>query len=368
MSYQTNFLLLFSIFTCTAAFTLKAAKIYLVAGEDVRIVDNEDEATHCIYGIPFNETDDTILALTFDTHPRKTTCYIGQAAWQHMFQGWNARGSRGKWIAAGLDPAGRKTIAIRIFKRIEGSTDHYQLVKLYSIQTITPTERAGLIETTQEYRPAPEAYPTAIEIAAIPDTGHGAAAAPAEYWGGTWGLRLHVPALEPTPVPAPALTPYQAARALSSMPVPEGITPQQWEGVILSLEATGQLILMNNQLTTEQLRRIITLLPEIIRDSITFLNVPNNQLTALPAEIGNLRNLNDISIYGNQITVLPEEITHLEHLIQIRMDPAVTLPTGLRTYVRIDRVPDPLHPGAHLRQAHSTWGDYWQDRFHFGHS
>lgn len=388
MNYQKSVLLLASIFACVSAFTLEAAKIYLVAGTQVTEIDNEDESKSCIYGTPFDKNDDTILALTFDTNPR-TTCYIGQKDWNETFR--YTTGTRDKWTMGGLDPAERrKTIAMRVFKRMEGSMDHYQLINFYYIQTLTPDQRAQLIGTIREYHRAPEAYPTAAEIAAIPDV------APT-HWrlGGPWepivhtptpvtladieriytlyvqsgnqesfeqfynryrhNIDDHTPGMETTPTVESA--PFQAAR----LPTPEGLTVDQWRRVDNSLRASsGRYLEPNNvNLTNEQLSKIITLLPEVIRDSVTWLDVSNNQLTTLPVEVALLKNLNQINIYGNHITTLPEMVTQLEHLTRLRIDPSVMLPVGLRTSIHIDRVPDLLHPGAHLRHTHSRRNGYW---------
>lgn len=373
MNYQKRFLLLLSIFAYTSLSTLEAVKVYLIAGKYTLSIDNEDATTHCIYGMPFDETDNTLLAFTFDTRPR-STCYIGQAAWLAMFQEPQAQNLRAKWMTDGLCPASRKVIGMRIFKRISGLTSFYNLENFYYIQTLTSEQRAQLIGATREYHRLPDAPLTAVERAAIPDTlrtdtgeefygdDFGTTyfiprGQPVAYENGSHRSTTHTVTYPPIPMPAPEFTPYQAARELRAMPVPEWLTADQWERMTVSLEANSgdTLRLGATNLTSEQLRRIIVFLPEILRDSIKILDIPNNQLTTLPPEIATLRNLRAIYIYGNQIANLPEEITHLNHLTELLIDPHVVLPTGLIPSMRIDRVPDPLHPGAHLSYGH---GDF----------
>jgi internalin A len=73
------------------------------------------------------------------------------------------------------------------------------------------------------------------------------------------------------------------------------------------LKSLTTLDLGGNQLTT--------LLPEIGElKSLTTLNLWDNQLTALPLEIGELKSLTTLNLIGNQLTALPLEIGELTSL------------------------------------------------------
>ncbi|MHC1596479.1 MAG: COR domain-containing protein [Candidatus Syntropharchaeales archaeon] len=70
------------------------------------------------------------------------------------------------------------------------------------------------------------------------------------------------------------------------------------------------LSLWRNQLTT--------LPPEIAKlDNLVYLDLGNNQLAALPPEIGELTNLTTLEIKGSQLVALPPEITKLDNLVYL---------------------------------------------------
>ncbi|MDD3247590.1 MAG: COR domain-containing protein [Methanosarcina sp.] len=70
------------------------------------------------------------------------------------------------------------------------------------------------------------------------------------------------------------------------------------------------LFMDNSQLTS--------LPPEIFElKNLTELYIHNNQLTSLPPEISELKNLTELYISGNQLTSLPPEISELKNLIQL---------------------------------------------------
>ncbi|MFN5836147.1 MAG: leucine-rich repeat domain-containing protein, partial [Pseudanabaena sp.] len=43
----------------------------------------------------------------------------------------------------------------------------------------------------------------------------------------------------------------------------------------------------------------------------------NNQLTSIPAEIGNLTNITELDLSYNQLTSLPPEIANLQNLVRL---------------------------------------------------
>ncbi len=115
---------------------LDAKKIFLMAGKNqVSVIDNEDESTHCVFGISFDEREERLLAITFDTNPM-TTCYIGQQTWQQMLEA--PSNIREKWLENGLDPAGRKVKSVQLFKRIEQSPDSYGLLEDINLLPANP--------------------------------------------------------------------------------------------------------------------------------------------------------------------------------------------------------------------------------------
>ena len=70
-----------------------------------------------------------------------------------------------------------------------------------------------------------------------------------------------------------------------------------------------QLYLRNNQLSSARLDWQLTQSPNIVSGF--------NQLTALPESLGNLLNLQELSLDGNQLTALPESLGNLQGLQRI---------------------------------------------------
>ena len=92
--------------------------------------------------------------------------------------------------------------------------------------------------------------------------------------------------------------------------------------------------LNDRRLTHTELAAIIDALPQIIRESIIFLNVHENQLTALPDTIEQLTALQSLVVDGNQLTALPETISNIRTLREILIDHGVHIPS-LRTEVQV---------------------------------
>jgi Leucine-rich repeat (LRR) protein len=51
--------------------------------------------------------------------------------------------------------------------------------------------------------------------------------------------------------------------------------------------------------------------------SLTFLDLPGNQLTAVPESTGNLTALTSLDLSGNQLTAIPESIGNLTALTSL---------------------------------------------------
>ncbi|WP_353931895.1 COR domain-containing protein [Okeanomitos corallinicola TIOX110] len=87
------------------------------------------------------------------------------------------------------------------------------------------------------------------------------------------------------------------------------------------LSNLNELDLSNNQLTT---------LPAVIGQlsNLSWLDLSNNQLTTLPAVIGQLSHLNQLYLSDNQLTTLPAEIGQLSHLswLDLSNNQLTTLP------------------------------------------
>jgi len=81
---------------------------------------------------------------------------------------------------------------------------------------------------------------------------------------------------------------------------------------ISELKNLTYLDISSNQLTS--------LPPEISElKNLTYLNISENQLTSLPPEISELKNLNILYIYRNQLTSLPPEISELKNLTYLNI-------------------------------------------------
>ncbi|MGD8762363.1 MAG: P-loop NTPase fold protein [Desulfobacteraceae bacterium] len=78
-------------------------------------------------------------------------------------------------------------------------------------------------------------------------------------------------------------------------------------------ESIGQLT--NLQFLTLEANRLSTLPESVGRmTNLQFLNLDANQLTTLPESIGQLTNLQTLNLYANQLTTLPESIGQLTNL------------------------------------------------------
>lgn len=143
-----------------------------------------------------------------------------------------------------------------------------------------------------------------------------------------------------SPIGIATYTPLQhALEALDKMPAPTSIDPEVWQKMSIYGNADGYVLSIDNTaLTTDQFRKIIDILPEVVQNAIVILCVSYNQLTEFPAEVARFKNLRSILAHNNQLTRLPAEITDLKYLTYLSIDPTVTLPIGLRSAVAVFRV------------------------------
>jgi len=94
---------------------------------------------------------------------------------------------------------------------------------------------------------------------------------------------------------------------------------------ITELKNLRKLDISGNQLTS--------LPPEITElKNLTTLDISNNQLTSLPPEIKELKNLTELNISGNQLTSLPLEIKELKNLktLDISRNQLTSLPPEIK--------------------------------------
>ncbi len=61
-------------------------------------------------------------------------------------------------------------------------------------------------------------------------------------------------------------------------------------------------------------KEVLRVIEEAARNELTELDLSNNQLETLPAEIGQLKNLTALNLAANQLKTLPAEIEKLKNL------------------------------------------------------
>jgi len=64
------------------------------------------------------------------------------------------------------------------------------------------------------------------------------------------------------------------------------------------------------------------------------LNLQDNQLVSLPAEIGHLRSLRELNLGGNQLTTMPAEIGQLPSLKKLYLLRKVSCPASNKLSAR----------------------------------
>lgn len=341
--------------------TVEAKKIFLFAGKDhVSVVDTEDEKNYCIYGIPFE--DHTLLAVTFDARPM-TTCYIGQQHWLQMYA--SPSDIRDRWLEQGLDPAGRKVKAVRIFRRNEQLQSFYKLERVINLTSANPDAPAERTQLIGAQAPPPPLVRPAARLLRDEHRGvlgwdryfdHGHS-----YWympDGRIDLALDFVAPSRNE-PSVVVVQDEAHRdvhherrrlelqaELDAILPPDLVPLEVWEGFKRDLVRSDGRCLVKPivyglyplTLTSEQLGQVIRALPEHIRVIIRHFEVSRAALDVLPSEIELLPNLATIDAVGNRFSTLPPEIMALPRLRGLVIDSHVSVSPELAERVRVVRV------------------------------
>ena len=97
-------------------------------------------------------------------------------------------------------------------------------------------------------------------------------------------------------------------------------------------ETDGELNLESRRLTTGQLCKILNALTDDQRNALRYLNLRNNQLTALPNSFGRLTALTFLSLSENQLTYLPDSFGSLSSLklLYLKNNQLTSLPDSFR--------------------------------------
>src|SRR5216684_880732 len=87
----------------------------------------------------------------------------------------------------------------------------------------------------------------------------------------------------------------------------------------------------------------LTALPESLFENLSnlaYLNVTDNQLTALPGNIGNLTNLKELRVFNNHLTALPESLGNLRSLsyLDVRANRLISLPASIGDLTHLEKL------------------------------